>query len=60
MLTNLSASRMHSCHNKKNSCLLHVQALVALQEHSMPEHCQQLQNTRPHLKPGFTGLASCR
>ena len=29
MLTNLSASRMHSCHNEKNSCLLHVQALVA-------------------------------
>lgn len=28
VLTNLSASHTHSCHNAKNSCFLHIQALV--------------------------------
>ena len=41
----------------KEQLLFARPGISRLQKHSMLEHCQQLQNTRPLLKPCFTGLA---
>lgn len=37
----------------KEQLLFALPGISRLQEHSMLEHCQQLQNTRPLLKPGL-------